>query len=180
MARIGIKNVLIDWLETSKTYHGPINLRFTWPIELTKTYHLIGWNYSTRLLYLLGNTEHGLTYRIEEAWDSDPDSCSIKAEKFHQGRRIYRFRRKYDEIGLIDKTEILDVTVSAPQLLHVRKFLAKGYGAPVEVVLVRNRRAVANIADNRIRVYRHGLYQMGIPVGPSYSGMLQKLIELTE
>lgn len=93
MARVGVVHVLKHWLESSKTYHGPINLRFTWPIELTKT-HLLAANCEEHwIVDMLGNRHHGFNATWLSINKYGPNQQPIRIEIYHRGRMIFKYLR---------------------------------------------------------------------------------------
>ena len=122
MARIGVVHVLKYWLESSKTYHGPINLRFTWPIDLTKTYHLWQKYREYRVINMLGKQRHGFVCWFQDCSGGSnfPDSLTINV--YYHGRTILKYKQPMNEKS--ENTVSLRITeayVAAP-VMYVHKF----------------------------------------------------------
>ena len=185
MARIGTIYILKDWLTTYKTYQGPINLRFIYPIDLTKTYcFIVRKNSLIVLLYLLGRVRHGVLHRAKRNWEYMPPDWMFTVERFYRGCRDYLYRIKYNVSGLLHKIKVREAVVSAPQILHIRKFQTKYYGAPNTIKI---NDAEGKLVDGRgstggaIRYCRYGLDQPTLLFGPlTYSEMIKHLIDLVE
>ena len=181
MARIGLKTTLKYWLETSKTYHSPINLRFTWPIELTKTYLLIQSPGALCLLHLLGKVEHGVIYTIDTDPTVNPDEQIMSVEKFCQGRRIYLFHKFHTDTVSTNKIRIWETVISAPQILHVRKFVVNSSADILILKMARYSKAIADVNTGKIWRWCYDYPRRTLIFRQlSYLTALQKLIELTE
>ena len=176
MARIGLKTTLTYWLESPKTYHGPINLRFTWPIELTKTY-----SHDDDIINLLGDRPHGFVCRLVD--EDNPTGWSLFIHIFRQGRQIYRFHRYGGDVPSY-KIRVTDMYVSTPEIIHVQDYVIKWEGVPKYAKMLRRRKVVIEMNDpdsiDSIIVYKYGLVEETNPMPLlSYHGMIAKLVELS-
>ena len=176
MARIGLKTTLTYWLESPKTYHSPINLRFTWPIELTKTY-----SHDDDIINLLGDRPHGFVCRLVD--EDNPTGWSLFIHIFRQGRQIYKFSRYAgDEPSY--KIRIKDMYVSAPEILYVQDYVIKGNVVPIYVKMVRRWKVVMEMNDptsvDTFTMYRYGLHDGSNGMPPlSYHAMIAELVHLS-
>lgn len=152
MARFGTAITLRYWLETSKTYHGPINLRFTWPIELTKTYHIVRGLSQIHIINLLGNKSHGQQYH------NGPD---ISAKLIRRGVQHYEYQTMIGiRHGARENQKHLVVSnyqVLAPQLLDVRYLSILIGTAPIHLRITRTRTVKISRSDTGydVNVYKY-------------------------
>lgn len=192
MARIGVVHVLKHWLESSKTYHGPINLRFTWPIELTKT-HLLSTDYDERwIVYMLGNRHHGFM-----AWllvnGGRPFELPIIIEMYHRGREIFKYVRKsYENMEVWNSIRVTEAHIAIPVILYVHRFKiswARDGGDIARLILVRAKTALVDMRQHAtkgrvywISVFTCGVYRSykSIPIDTPYISLLQQVFQLAE
>ena len=129
MARIGVIKVLQFWLESSKTYHGPINLRFTWPIELTKTYRLVTKYHEFWIINRLGNKRHGFNCRWLAPEDYNADEFSLYVKIFHRGRQMYKYvRNGTKDMEINNKINVVEANVAVPEVIYVHQFSVRWPG----------------------------------------------------
>ena len=151
MARTGTAITLKYWLEASKTYHGPINLRFTWPIELTKTYHICRSDH-VHILNLLGNKSHGQQYH-------DGYDLSIRLVRHGVQHYVYRIiiGRRHGSLEDQVRLVITDYQVLAPQLLDVRYLSILIGTIPIHLRITRTRTVRINKSNTGydVNVYKH-------------------------
>lgn len=193
MARVGVVHVLKHWLESSKTYYGPINLRFTWPIELTKT-HLLLTDYNERwIVDMLGNRHHGFS-----AWLLDnqyePDKLPITVEIYHHGRKILKYTRNIDDYALTrNSLQVTEAHIAIPVVLYVHRFKISWTGDKNNITklqLVRTKSVIIDMQSYRpnrdiywiAAVFTCSRYRSykSIPITTSYLSLLRRVAELAE
>lgn len=190
MARVGVVHVLKHWLESSKTYHGPINLRFTWPIELTRT-HLLLTDYDERwIISLLGNRHHGFHRRslINEHQYESP----ITIEIYHRGRKILKYGRKDDgDMHVRHSFRITEAHIAVPAILYVHLFKMSWHNDSEirKLKLVRTKSVTIDMYVCRPNpnmywavVFTCGRYSSykGIPINTPYFSLLNLAAKLAE
>ena len=177
MARAGFIYILKDWLTTSKTYHGPINLRFTWPIELTKTYHTGTNRVWTHILNFLGNMEHGMCYTIGlQGSNITRRSVSVT----NRGTFICRYMSQPRRVGIVEsQILVIDADVMVPEIVHVRYFAASLF-EPVSSVfarMVKNKDAYYS-SNGRLEVSFRGVMQKVYLIkNKKYENVLAQLVK---
>ncbi len=178
MARIGLKTTLIHQLETSKTYHSPINLRFTWPIELTKTCHTGANRVQLYILNSLGSADHGWRYIIVV---ENRNIIRMDVSLFRRNVCIYTYGHQRPNIAGISQIIITDADVLVPAPIHVRVFAVSSFEISSTVVarMVRRREAYFRSA-NRLEVLVRGVIQKVICLeNMKYEQVLEQLVRYT-
>lgn len=174
MARSKCINVLKNWVECPKTYQGPINLRFIWPIELTKTYHIVHRSNETYVLNLLGNEDHGYQYHI-----LGTRLAIILVRKGHV---------VYDSLHDATMGNILvkDYQILAPELLTVSQLSITYDQVPNYLRMVRDREVIiynqSDSGQTSFKIFNYGieLEKNTINQSLSYEELLRILIDRSQ
>ena len=173
MARNRCINILKNWLECPKTYQGPINLRFIWPIELTKTYHIVHRPNQTYVLNLLGDEDHGYQYHI---------GARVVIILARKGHGVYDFLHDAVSNDILVK----DYQILAPELLTVKQLSITYDQIPSYLRMVRDREVIIynhpGLCRKSFRVFNYGIEveENTINQALSYEELLRILINKSQ